>query len=670
MSQAIAHRPALVGARDEHLAFDLAAGEARRPIVVVLGMHRSGTSLCSHVLSVLGADMADHLEIQPSNANGHWERLELTALHDQILELFGRGYYGPAHDLPLPVAWWADPQVRAIRQAIIAFLRHRMPEGSLFGFKDPRTARLLPLWHEVFEDLKLAPKFVLCLRNPAQVARSLAARDGLDPDLGEYRWFCYMAEALANLQDRQICTVAYEDWFDDANINLNKLLRFLDLPREWPPATRRAAIARLVDPRQRHDGSAPLEPRQPLVRSLYAMMRGLGEDPAAAERIGALTDQFAAYQELHLSLFQQFGKTSALASALPERERQLAALRSETGDLRAERDAAQARVERAAESVAAAEARLAATEAELAARDAALTRAGEKAGAAARRQEEVEARLAATEAELAAARQRGDALSAALDAVQSGHAAQRAALREAEQNAAALEEIAEAAQAAVDALRAKLAERDRQAAEQVALAESERDRIAGERDRIAEKRDRIAEERDRLAKERDRVAAEGEEWFDAAIRLPAEPVVAARSGRGWRIGRYLVHLDCVRGKGSPMQRADAARAARQWARAARFYLDALRQRPARAAIWVQLGHALREMGRRAEAEFAYRRAADLDRANRDALVPLGQVLREQDRNVEAAAAYRQALALDPPAELRAFLTSELAALAPQNAPAP
>jgi hypothetical protein len=30
----------------------------RRPIVMVLGMHRSGTSLCSHMLSALGVNMA------------------------------------------------------------------------------------------------------------------------------------------------------------------------------------------------------------------------------------------------------------------------------------------------------------------------------------------------------------------------------------------------------------------------------------------------------------------------------------------------------------------------------------------------------------------------------------------------------------------------------------
>jgi hypothetical protein len=42
----------------------------------------------------------------------------------------------------------------------------------------------MPVWHQIFNELKLAPKIVLCLRNPAQIARSLHARDGLDPPTG------------------------------------------------------------------------------------------------------------------------------------------------------------------------------------------------------------------------------------------------------------------------------------------------------------------------------------------------------------------------------------------------------------------------------------------------------------------------------------------------------
>ena len=52
----------------------VADADRRRPIVVVLGMHRSGTSLCAHILSAMGIDMADEIREHDSNARGHWER--------------------------------------------------------------------------------------------------------------------------------------------------------------------------------------------------------------------------------------------------------------------------------------------------------------------------------------------------------------------------------------------------------------------------------------------------------------------------------------------------------------------------------------------------------------------------------------------------------------------
>src|SRR3954452_15380779 len=147
------------------------------PFVVVLGMHRSGTSLCSHVLGRLGIAMADQPDAQPTNPKGQWERLEIVDRHDRVLALFDRGYLTPLHDLPLPSGWWLDPAVGEIRREIVSFLEQKLVTGGAFGFKDPRTARLLPLWHKIFDELGLDPKIVLCVRNPAQVARSLEERD-------------------------------------------------------------------------------------------------------------------------------------------------------------------------------------------------------------------------------------------------------------------------------------------------------------------------------------------------------------------------------------------------------------------------------------------------------------------------------------------------------------
>src|ERR1700751_5618823 len=223
----------------------------RRPIVLVLGMHRSGTSLCSHILSALGVDMADKIpgpgntSPAPDNPRGHWERWEIVEFHDRILGLFNRDYSGRFHDFALPVAWWADPRVAEIRREIVAFLEERMGDGY-FGFKDPRTVRLMPVWHQIFNELKLTPKIVLCMRNPAQVARSLNARDGLDPEIGEYRWFVPMIDFFRYINNIDFCMLEYEEWFNNPSTNIEKLQKFLDLSWQQSEADLALVLSGLI----------------------------------------------------------------------------------------------------------------------------------------------------------------------------------------------------------------------------------------------------------------------------------------------------------------------------------------------------------------------------------------------------------------------------------------
>src|SRR5207253_3637837 len=128
--------------------------------------------------SAMGIDMADVAAVDASKAPGRRERSEIGAFHDRVLSLFNRDYLGPFHDFAFPVAWWADPRVVEIRRELAGFLKERMRE-SVFGFNDPRTVRLMPVWHQIFRELKLVPKIVFCLRNPAQVARIAEAEHDL-----------------------------------------------------------------------------------------------------------------------------------------------------------------------------------------------------------------------------------------------------------------------------------------------------------------------------------------------------------------------------------------------------------------------------------------------------------------------------------------------------------
>jgi hypothetical protein len=309
----------------------VADADRRRPIVVVLGMHRSGTSLCAHILSAMGIDMTDAIGEHPSNTRGHWERWEIVEFHDRILGLFNRDYYGPFHDFSLPVAWWADPRVFAIKREIVGFLERRMGDGY-FGFKDPRTVRLMPVWHQIFNDLKLAPKIVHCLRDPAQVARSVEARDGLDPEMGEYRWLTHMVDFFRYSGDFDICTVEFERWFTDPFGNFEQLKKFLDVPWQQSESDLGLVLSGIVDPALRHDGSDHREAGQPLVRSLYALARGDHPDGGARHQTSDIITQHINFQKLLEPFQRAFENIAGIAAKLPQVEQEAADLRAAVGE--------------------------------------------------------------------------------------------------------------------------------------------------------------------------------------------------------------------------------------------------------------------------------------------------------------------------------------------------
>jgi hypothetical protein len=496
-----------------------------RPIVAVLGMHRSGTSLCAHVLSCLGIDMADELLVNGGNAKGHWERLELTAFHDRMLTLCNRGYFTPLHDLALPEAWWADPQIQTVKREIVGFLQRRIGAMS-FGFKDPRTARLLPVWNQIFRELNLAPKFVLCLRNPAQVARSLRDRDHHDPEIGEYRWFVYLTDIFKYIGEHEFCLVEYEDWFAEPGRNLRKLQQFLKI--EWPgsEADLHLTVSEIVDGELRHDDPRCVQAREPTIRAFYELVQAFPVDSAARQRTRYLTTQFAAYRSLQRPFERAFENAQALADKVVPLEQEIAKLQTFLGErdaeiarlgatttavqveldgrnaelgasrqssdeqlaaaegLRAALVDAERTVREAVETADGAAAELIRTQADLATRDAALVEARQMgaewdaameflqadlvrlhAESAARDAELVGMRAAAIAArvELAVVEQRCEGQQEAVESLQAELAARDAALAVAEDEAQQRDAVSAMIEAEVVALRDRLAQAEREA---------------------------------------------------------------------------------------------------------------------------------------------------------------------------------------------------------------
>jgi hypothetical protein len=372
------------------------AGEVRRrPIVLVVGAPRSGMSLCAHILSAVGIDMADEISTQPSNPRDQWERWEISEFHDRILKLFNRDYFGPFHDLALPVAWWADPRVCQIRREIVAFLQERIGD-SYFGFKDPRTVRLMPIWHHILDDLNLASKVVVCLRDPSQVARSLNARDDVDHEIGEYRWLTYMIDCYRYTNGLDVCTIEYDGWLKEPLANFEKLRKFLDLRWQQSEFDLDLTLSGIIDPALNH-GNPDYRKTSQLVCSLYELASRVGLDGATRERISAAVSGFINFQQLQRPFYQAFEDVAEVAAKLPELERQAASLRVAVS----ERDQS---VEAANGRASAAEVRLAELEREAASLRAAVSERDQSVEAANGRASAAEVRLAGALAEIEAQR--------------------------------------------------------------------------------------------------------------------------------------------------------------------------------------------------------------------------------------------------------------------------
>jgi hypothetical protein len=201
-----------------------------RQAILVLGMHRSGTSALTRALSLLGAALPKHVaRATPSNEAGHWEPERLVHLHDEML-----GEAGDRWD-----NWRAfDPSaLGAARFAhykaeIAHIIAAEYDEAPLILIKDPRICRFVPLYQDVLGSLGIEPRLVLVHRNPLAVMKSLQARDGMTPGFAALVWLRHVLDVELATRDKTRVVVSYENLLDHPAEVLRRIGEALDIT--WP----------------------------------------------------------------------------------------------------------------------------------------------------------------------------------------------------------------------------------------------------------------------------------------------------------------------------------------------------------------------------------------------------------------------------------------------------
>jgi GT2 family glycosyltransferase/tetratricopeptide (TPR) repeat protein len=209
--------------------------QPRKRIVVVLGMHCSGTSLLANLLTFLGVDLGADLKAADSgNERGYWENNKIRRTQSALLNHIAKDWDDDGFAYPFAIDWKRMPEFQAFRDQLTAIVRSEIATAKgIWGFKDPLTSRLLPMWQQIFAELDLEPLYVLAVRNPADVTESLSRLHALDPLDSELLWLLHTLNAVRDAGAELRIVVDYDRWFTAPLEQTQDLAKALDLA--WPP---------------------------------------------------------------------------------------------------------------------------------------------------------------------------------------------------------------------------------------------------------------------------------------------------------------------------------------------------------------------------------------------------------------------------------------------------
>ncbi|AFZ32466.1 chromosome segregation ATPase-like protein [Gloeocapsa sp. PCC 7428] len=158
-------------------------------VLILTGMHRSGTSFTTSLLQNAGLDIGQRL-IAAGNGNvkGFFENVDFVRFHEAVLRSQNLDEIGWTLEDNIPVK---EPYLQQAQEIVC-----RNSQATIWGWKDPRTALFLDFWAELLPEAK----FLFIYRSPWEVVDSLYRRGDeifvKHPELAVKLWIHYNQKLL------------------------------------------------------------------------------------------------------------------------------------------------------------------------------------------------------------------------------------------------------------------------------------------------------------------------------------------------------------------------------------------------------------------------------------------------------------------------------------------
>jgi len=211
--------------------------------ICVLGMARSGTSLTSMILNRLGVYFGpqQHLSAPYSfNPRGSWEHLLIREINEKIFARFGGDWKNPPG---LPANWHSLRELDDLRTEAAEMVQEDFGHTPLWGYKCILSCMTLPFWQQIIPDMS----YIICLRSPLDVARSLERRDGFSLEKGLLLWLLYTRSAIQNTDGQPVHFIFTDQWISDCEGTALRLAEFIGVDGACQQAEIKERVRNTVD---------------------------------------------------------------------------------------------------------------------------------------------------------------------------------------------------------------------------------------------------------------------------------------------------------------------------------------------------------------------------------------------------------------------------------------
>lgn len=199
-----------------------------RRIIVVLGVHRSGTSALTKGLETMGVSLGNTL-ISPNifNEKGYWEDSDFHGLNLEMLNAFDVRF---RRILPIDQEEIMILCQKGYLARASALLCEKLSSNHLLGIKDPRFSILLPFWRKVFNQCEVHASFVIALRHPWNVAACQEQFKNQHQEKSLWIWISYILSCLEHSQGTERNIVDYDELLKNPVHQMCRVAKTLQLP--------------------------------------------------------------------------------------------------------------------------------------------------------------------------------------------------------------------------------------------------------------------------------------------------------------------------------------------------------------------------------------------------------------------------------------------------------